>query len=81
MTLSEVQAGKTATVLHLCGGRGVVRRLAVLGFTPGAPVSVVQNFGRGPLIVAIRNSRLALGRGEARAVVVEVVDDASAPPS
>jgi len=45
-------------------------RLATLGFTPGAKLTMVQNFGRGPLIVSIRGTRIALGRGEAAKVHV-----------
>jgi len=45
-------------------------RLATLGFTPGAKLTMVQNFGRGPLIVSIRGTRIALGRGEAAKVYV-----------
>ncbi len=78
MTLSDISAGTTATVLRLRGGRGVVNRLAVLGFTPGAAVTVVQNYGHGPLIVAVRDSRVALGRGEAQAVLVELPGRAGA---
>ena len=54
----------------LAGGRGFVGRLAALGFTPGAEVTMVQNFGRGPVIVLVRDTRIALGRGEARKVLI-----------
>ncbi|HEM61388.1 MAG TPA: ferrous iron transport protein A [Chloroflexi bacterium] len=30
----------------------------------------MQNFGQGPVIVAIRDTRIALGRGEAMRVLV-----------
>lgn len=46
-------------------------RAAALGFTPGAKVTVVQNYGRGPIIVAVRGTRLALGRGEALKIRIE----------
>jgi ferrous iron transport protein A len=45
-------------------------RLATLGFTPGAKLTMVQNYGRGPLIVEVRETRIALGRGGARQVRV-----------
>jgi len=57
-------------VQDLAGGRGFVGRLAALGFTPGAEVTMVQNFGRGPVIVLVRDTRIALGRGEARKVLI-----------
>lgn len=62
--LAALAPGATARVLHLYGGRELVARLAALGFTPGTEVRVEQNFGRGPLIVSLRGTRLALGRRE-----------------
>jgi len=34
-------------------------------------ITVVQNRGRGPMIVQVRDCRVALGRGEARKVLVQ----------
>jgi Fe2+ transport system protein FeoA len=36
---------------------------------------MVQNFGHGPLIVLVRDTRVALGRGEAMKVLVEKVSE------
>jgi ferrous iron transport protein A len=65
------------------GGRGVVRllrggeefnhRMVALGFTPGVEVTVVQNYGRGPILVTVRDTRVALGRGEALKLLIEVL--------
>ena len=44
--------------------------LVSLGFTPGVGVDMVQNYGHGPLIVALRGTRVALGRGEANKILV-----------
>lgn len=63
--LPTLKVGETGVVIALAGGRGLVSRLATLGFTPGAPVTVVQNYGHGPIIVTVRDTRIALGRGEA----------------
>jgi ferrous iron transport protein A len=68
--LSTLTPGEIAVVHELVGGRGFMSRLATLGFTPGAKLTMVQNFGHGPLIVNIRGTRIALGRGEAAKVVV-----------
>jgi len=70
-TLSTLRPGETGQVHELAGGRGFVCRLAALGLTPGARIKMVQNFGHGPLIVLVRETRLALGRGEAMKVLVE----------
>jgi ferrous iron transport protein A len=48
-----------------------VSRMTGLGFTIGAEVTMVQNLHRGPLVVMVRATRVALGRGEARRVRVE----------
>ena len=53
------------------GGHQFLSRLASLGFTPGARLQVVQNYGHGPIIVRLRDTRVALGRGEAKKILVE----------
>ena len=68
--LSALLPGEKGVVEYLVGGRGLVSRLAALGFTPGVEVTMVQNFGHGPLIVLVRQTRIALGRGEAAKVIV-----------
>jgi Fe2+ transport system protein FeoA len=45
--------------------------LAALGFTPGARLRVMQNFGHSPVIVSVRDTRVALDRGEATKIRVE----------
>jgi len=71
VSLSNLAPGEAGVVHKLAGGWGLMSRLATLGFTPGATLTMVQNFGRGPLIVNIRSTRIALGRGEAAKVLVE----------
>lgn len=68
--LSAIRTGQKGTVLTLRGGRSFCSRAANLGFTEGAHVEVVQNYGRGPIIVAVRGTRVALGREEADSVLV-----------
>ena len=70
-TLSTLRPGEAGQIHELAGGRGFVSRLAALGLTPGARIKMVQNFGHGPLIVLVRETRLALGRGEAMKVLVQ----------
>lgn len=70
VSLSTLAPGEVGIVKNLAGGRGFVSRLAALGFTPGAEVTIIQNFGHGPIIVLVRDTRIALGRGEAWKVQV-----------
>ena len=59
--LSSVGVGEACFLLHVGTGRRLRRRLAELGLTPGVQMTVLQNTG-GPVLVSVRNSRLALGR-------------------
>jgi ferrous iron transport protein A len=70
-SLSELAVGEAAIVHAFQGGRAVNNRLASLGFTPGVQITMIQNFGWGPLIVIVRGTRIALGRGEASQIIVE----------
>lgn len=70
LLLRDLPAGYTGHVRALTGGHGLVARLAALGLTPGATVTMLQNPGHGPLIVLVRDARLVLGRGEAGHVTV-----------
>jgi len=70
-SLSAVPTGETAQIRKMQGGHGFLSRLASLGFTPGAHLRVVQNYGHGPIIVSVRDTRVALGRGEAKKILVE----------
>ncbi len=68
--LASLKPGERATFLQFDSGRGVMGRLIALGFTPGAEVRITQNHGRGPLLVAVRGTYVAIGRGEAEKIFV-----------
>jgi ferrous iron transport protein B len=77
LPLMELEPGKRSVIRRLTGGRSVLSRLATLGFTPGAAVSVIRSSDHGPLLVSVRGSRVALGHGEAAHILVSV--DAQEP--
>lgn len=70
ISMTNLNAGEHATILSFGDGRAVQNRLASLGFTPGVDVDMTQNYGFGPLIVTVRGTRIALGRGEAAKIIV-----------
>ncbi len=70
--LEELATGKRGVVRQLKGGRAFTTRLFALGFTIGAEVTVTRNYGRGPIVVSICDTSIALGRGEAEKLLVEV---------
>lgn len=69
--LSGLASGRTGVVNYLEGDKEVRRRLASLGFTIGAQVTVLQNAGPGPMIVSMLGAHIALGRQEAGLVQVQ----------
>ena len=77
--LIALNAGQIGFIHKLRGGHRLKARLAALGFTPGAPVTVTRNYGHGPIIVSVREAQVALGRGEAGHILVflEEEDDAT----
>jgi Fe2+ transport system protein FeoA len=71
ISLTELLVDNRATILAFNIGTVETTRLVSLGFTPGAEVSMTQNYGYGPLIVTVRGTRVALGRVEAAKIFVE----------
>jgi ferrous iron transport protein A len=69
--LIDLETGTHGFVSRLHGGREFAGRMTGLGFTPGVKVVVIQNYGSGPIIVEVRETRVALGRGEAAKVLVK----------
>ena len=86
LLLSQLKAGEKGriTSIKMSGGHGrgwkrrgrgwgLERRLMDLGLTHNTPVHVVKSAPfNGPIEVIVRGSRLALGRGIAERVLVEV---------
>jgi len=75
--LSTLRDGESGVVSSItpCHGRGwgFEKRLMDLGITPGTKITVVKSAPfHGPVEVLVRGSRLALGRGMADRILVEV---------
>ena len=70
--LSHVPAGYTVRVVSIIAGRGAARRLAEMGLTPGSIVRVLKN-DVGPILLYVRGIIVAIGKGMAMKVLVEVI--------
>jgi len=68
-TLDTVASHRRVRVLRVVGGRRLVQRLAALGVVPGASITVDR--ASGPALVAVGDTRIAVGREAARAIEVE----------
>jgi len=69
--LSEISTGAKVTLTKVQVGLELTSRLTSLGLTPGVVVQVLQNHGRGPIIINVRGTHVALGRGEAEKLMVK----------
>ena len=80
MNLLEAPHNTPLRIADLVGGEGIRRRLMALGFHKGDIVELDgQAIFRGPLLVRScrSNTTVALGRGVAQKVLVELVHERS----
>jgi ferrous iron transport protein B len=70
--LSDLAPGTHGLVRGLRGAQKFISRMAALGFTLNAEVEIIQNLGQRAIIVGVRGTQIALGRGEAAKVYLEV---------
>jgi len=76
MTLAQAEEGQELTVKRLVGGFGFRRRLLGLGIHPEQQLSVLKSgILGGPILVRVSGSQVAIGRGAAQKVEVEVLKD------
>lgn len=72
MPLSMTQAGQELSLKEIISGYKLRKRLEDMGMTPGLKFSVITNNINGPLILDVRGARIAIGRGMAHKILVEV---------
>lgn len=73
MTLDTVHTRHQARVILIEGGHGVRSHLNTLGIHIGDWLTVVERAPfRGPVLVEVNGTRVAIGRGIASKVMVEV---------
>ena len=70
LPLTMVAPGERVKLVGITAGHRLRRRLTELGLTPGVELKVMQGQG-GPLLLAIQDTRLALGRGMAHKIIVQ----------
>jgi len=69
LPLTMAAAGQALRLVEIRAGHELTHRLAELGLTRGVELKVVQDAG-GPLLVSVRGSRIAIGRGMAHKLLV-----------
>ena len=71
--LTMLKPGMKGRIIAVQGGRGFVMRLYQMGFTPNTVIKVISG-NAGPIIVEVRNTTIALGRGMASRIIVEPIE-------
>ena len=72
MPLAMVPSGKKAKIISIGGGRGLKGHLISMGLNIGSEIEVLSQGTPGPFLVAVRDTRLAIGRGIAQRIMVSV---------
>ena len=72
LSLIDVKQGNEVVISGFDGGHGLEMNMENLGIRIGVSVKVVsRHFMRGPIVVLVGSSRVAIGFGMARKIIVE----------
>ncbi|HOV52121.1 MAG: ferrous iron transport protein A [Methanothrix sp.] len=75
LPLAFLPEGTEGIVLEVQGGQGVTRHLEDMGFSSHARVKVLKSCPPGAMLVMVKDSRIALGRGMAMKILVKNIEE------
>lgn len=70
MTLSETIPGKRYFVKKIKDEARLLNRLSSMGVMCGSQVEVCQNYKKQPVLIFVRDTLVAIGRGESEKIFV-----------
>lgn len=70
-TLADIREGQKVKISCLHCGHGMRHRLCSLGILEGQSIEIIKNENRGPIIIKVFDSKIAIGRGQAGRITVE----------
>jgi ferrous iron transport protein A len=73
VTLDRMAKGTSGRVIDVAGGKGMIMKLSAQGIMPGMIIHKTGELRGGPVLLRIGGSQVAVGRGLARRVLVEVM--------
>ncbi len=71
MILSKAEKNKEYIIEHIDLDIKIKRRLQMLGLTHGTKISVLNKKKAGPMIIKVRGTRFAIGKGFLDGIYVE----------
>ena len=73
VSLLQLKVGHKARVLNILGGNGLENKLMSMGVYKNKEVSKLSHIGlKGPVVIKVGRSILALGHGIAEKIIIEV---------
>ncbi len=72
LSLDQIGPGARVVLRALPADRALQSRLMLLGVFIGARADVLQSRRGGPMLIRVRNTLVALGREEAKTILVDV---------
>lgn len=70
VSLALVSPGREVRIVSITGGRGTRGHLANMGLDIGSVIEVLEQGAPGPFLVAVKETRLAIGHGVAQKIMV-----------
>lgn len=69
-SLAAVKENETVFLYQIKSGKSFKKRLTELGFVKDHPIGVISRSSFGPIVLDVKGSRIALGQGEAKKILV-----------
>ncbi|MDD5727361.1 MAG: FeoA family protein [Victivallales bacterium] len=73
VALACAPAGTALSVVRADGGQHFQYKMAAMGIYPDEKIEVIDRHGGGAVIVRVKGSRLAIGRGMSEKIKVKVL--------
>lgn len=71
LPLALINRGEKAKVEEINGGDNFSKKMMEMGFCKGMEIQIISN-ENGPLIIGLDGTRIALGRGMAQKIMVQM---------
>jgi len=75
ITLSMIKSDSTVEFLGVDAGKTLTNHLTSLGLLPGQKFKVIKNDFQSAFILKIKESRVALGKGMAKKIIVKEINE------
>lgn len=74
ITLDKLTDNRKAVIVDINGGKTLFSKLSSMGIYPGEKIKKISSFNNGPVIVEVKSTKVAIGRGMASKVIVKEVE-------